>query len=107
MQNARSQTSSKHFIGKQQESHRSNSILENGTEIVTSSANIGDQTLHELCFWLFADMVGADTLSVMCSYNRLFEKCTTWSFFDKQTRESHSVCHGQHSASRTSRLRVS
>ncbi|EPE32345.1 (Trans)glycosidase [Glarea lozoyensis ATCC 20868] len=71
MQDAGIQTSSKHFIGNEQETQRSNSFLEDGTEIMAYSANIDDRTLHELYLWPFADAVRAGTTSVMCSYNRL------------------------------------
>ncbi|KAJ4258974.1 hypothetical protein NW762_008062 [Fusarium torreyae] len=65
------QASSKHYIGNEQETQRSNSFLPDGTEIMGISSNIDDRTLHELYLWPFADAVHAGTASVMCSYNRL------------------------------------
>jgi beta-glucosidase len=67
------QTSSKHFIGNEQETQRSNTFLEDGTEIKGISSNIDDRTLHELYLWPFADAVRSGTTSVMCSYNRVNE----------------------------------
>jgi beta-glucosidase len=64
------QTCSKHFIGNEQETQRSNTVS-NGVNIDAVSANIDDRTLHELYLWPFADAVKAGTTSVMCSYNRL------------------------------------
>jgi beta-glucosidase len=71
MQDAGTQTSSKHFIANEQETQRSNSFLQDGTEIAALSANVDDRTLHELYLWPFADAVRAGTTSMMCSYNRL------------------------------------
>ncbi|KAJ8116854.1 hypothetical protein OPT61_g1813 [Boeremia exigua] len=65
------QACSKHFIGNEQETQRTNSFLPNGTEIFAISSNIDDRTLHELYLWPFADAVRAGTAGVMCSYNRL------------------------------------
>lgn len=65
------QTSSKHYIGNEQEVQRSSTTAEDGTEIAAISSNIGDRTLHEMYLWPFADAVRANTSSVMCSYNRL------------------------------------
>ncbi|KAL5040748.1 hypothetical protein BDW71DRAFT_201916 [Aspergillus fruticulosus] len=65
------QACSKHYIGNEQETQRSNTFLENGTEIQAISSNIDDRTLHELYLWPFADAIKAGTASVMCSYNRL------------------------------------
>jgi beta-glucosidase len=64
------QTSSKHFIGNEQETQRSNTIVD-GQEIAAVSSNIDDRTLHELYLWPFADAIKAGTTSVMCSYNRV------------------------------------
>ncbi|KAF2798415.1 glycoside hydrolase family 3 protein [Melanomma pulvis-pyrius CBS 109.77] len=64
------QTCSKHYIGNEQETQRSNSVL-NGTNVDAVSANIDDRTLHELYLWPFAEAVKAGTAAVMCSYNRL------------------------------------
>ena len=73
MQDAGVQSCSKHFIGNEQETQRSNSILSDGTNIEAISSNIDDRTLHELYLWPFADAVKAGTTSVMCSYNRVNE----------------------------------
>lgn len=69
-QKAGVQTSSKHFIGNEQETQRSTTVI-NGTKVDAISSNIDDRTLHELYLWPFADAVRAGTTSVMCSYNRL------------------------------------
>ncbi|WYZ46121.1 hypothetical protein EsH8_IX_000346 [Colletotrichum jinshuiense] len=71
MQSSGVQACAKHFIGNEQETQRSNSWLENGTEIAAISSNIDDRTLHELYLWPFADSIRAGVASVMCSYNRL------------------------------------
>ncbi|KAF6823290.1 beta-glucosidase 2 [Colletotrichum plurivorum] len=71
MQDAGVQACAKHFIGNEQETQRSDSWLDNGTEIAAVSSNIDDRTLHELYLWPFADSVRAGVASVMCSYNRL------------------------------------
>ncbi|KAF6816926.1 beta-glucosidase 2 [Colletotrichum sojae] len=71
MQDAGVQACAKHFIGNEQETQRTNSWLDNGTEIAAVSSNIDDRTLHELYLWPFADSVRAGVASVMCSYNRL------------------------------------
>jgi beta-glucosidase len=65
------QACSKHYIGNEQETQRTNTFLPNGTEISAISSNIDDRTFHELYLWPFADAVRAGTASVMCSYNRL------------------------------------
>ncbi|KAM0243972.1 hypothetical protein ACHAP5_006735 [Fusarium lateritium] len=65
------QTCSKHFIGNEQETQRTNTFLPNGTEIDAISSNIDDRTLHELYVWPFTDAVKAGTTSIMCSYNRV------------------------------------
>ncbi|TGO53794.1 hypothetical protein BOTNAR_0286g00100 [Botryotinia narcissicola] len=71
MQSLGVQTSSKHFIGNEQETQRTNSRLPDGTNIDAVSANIDDRTLHELYLWPFADALRAGTTSIMCSYNRI------------------------------------
>ncbi|KAJ8129033.1 hypothetical protein O1611_g4598 [Lasiodiplodia mahajangana] len=60
-------TSTKHFIGNEQESYR------NPTQgnVESVSANIDDKTMHELYLWPFQDAVHAGTGNVMCSYNRV------------------------------------
>ena len=63
------QTSSKHFIGNEQETRRSKDDGPHGVDAITS--NIDDKTLHELYLWPFADAVRAGTTSIMCSYNRV------------------------------------
>ena len=60
MQDAGVQACAKHFIGNEQETHRT-----------TMSSNIDDRTLHELYLWPFADSVRVGVASVMCSYNQL------------------------------------
>ncbi|KAI1308458.1 beta-glucosidase M [Xylaria venustula] len=60
-------TSTKHFIGNEQESYRN--PTEGGVESVSS--NIDDKTIHELYLWPFQDAVYAGTGNVMCSYNRV------------------------------------
>jgi beta-glucosidase len=59
-------TSTKHFIGNEQETHR---VPSNGIEAV--SANIDDKTMHELYLWPFQDAVKAGSGNIMCSYNRV------------------------------------
>ncbi|PSR91994.1 glycoside hydrolase superfamily [Coniella lustricola] len=59
-------TSTKHFIGYEQETHR----MPNGTAQSVSS-NIDDQTMHELYLWPFQDAVYAGTANIMCSYQRV------------------------------------
>ncbi|KAF2193166.1 glycoside hydrolase family 3 protein [Zopfia rhizophila CBS 207.26] len=65
------QTCTKHFIGNEQETQRSNTTAPDGTIIPGISSNIDDRTLHELYLWPFTDAVKAGTTSLMCSYNRL------------------------------------
>ncbi|KAI0205827.1 beta-glucosidase M [Astrocystis sublimbata] len=60
-------TSTKHFIGNEQESYR-NPV---GEETESVSANIDDKTMHELYLWPFQDAVFAGTGNIMCSYNRV------------------------------------
>jgi len=64
------QTSSKHYIGNEQETQRNPSTKDDGTVIEAISANIDDRTLHELYLWPFANAVRAGTASVMCAYSR-------------------------------------
>lgn len=71
IQDAGAQACAKHFIGNEQETQRSNTILPDGTEVEGISSNIDDRTMHELYLWPFADAVKAGVASVMCSYNRL------------------------------------
>ncbi|KAI0537236.1 beta-glucosidase M [Xylaria digitata] len=60
-------TSTKHFIGNEQESYRNPS----GGDIEAVSSNIDDKTMHELYLWPFQDAVYAGTGNIMCSYNRV------------------------------------
>ncbi|KAI3579249.1 glycoside hydrolase superfamily [Fusarium oxysporum f. sp. albedinis] len=62
---------SKHFIGNEQETQRTQTTEEDGTVINALSSNIDERTLHEMYLWPFADAVKAGTASVMCSYNRV------------------------------------
>ncbi|KAK7751761.1 hypothetical protein SLS62_006246 [Diatrype stigma] len=65
------QTSSKHYIGNEQETQRSQGKASDGSIVEAVSSNIDDRTLHELYLWPFADAIRAGTTSVMCSYNRV------------------------------------
>ncbi|KAH7220087.1 glycosyl hydrolase family 3 N terminal domain-containing protein [Fusarium oxysporum] len=65
------QACSKHFIGNEQETQRTQTTEEDGTVINALSSNIDERTLHEMYLWPFADAVKAGTVSVMCSYNRV------------------------------------
>ncbi|KAK7952278.1 beta-glucosidase [Apiospora aurea] len=59
-------TSTKHFIGNEQETNR---VPANGKEAVSS--NIDDKTMHEVYLWPFQDAVRAGSGNIMCSYNRV------------------------------------
>jgi beta-glucosidase len=59
-------TSTKHFIGNEQETNR-NPV---GSTSAVSS-NIDDRTIHELYLWPFQDAVKAGTGNIMCSYQRI------------------------------------
>lgn len=48
------QACAKHYIGTEQETHRTNSEI-NGVDVTGISANIDDRSLHELYLWLFAN----------------------------------------------------
>ncbi|KAI0175281.1 beta-glucosidase [Pestalotiopsis sp. NC0098] len=74
-QDAGVQACAKHFIGNEQETQRSSTIID-GIETAAISSNIDDRTLHELYLWPFANSVKAGTSSIMCSYNRLNETYT-------------------------------
>ncbi|KAH7195802.1 glycosyl hydrolase family 3 N terminal domain-containing protein [Fusarium oxysporum] len=65
------QAYSKHFIGNEQGTQRTQTTEEDGTVINALSSNIDERTLHEMYLWPFADAVKAGTASVMCSYNRV------------------------------------
>ncbi|KAL1635114.1 hypothetical protein SLS56_001866 [Neofusicoccum ribis] len=71
IQDAGAQACAKHFIGNEQETQRSNSVLPDGTTVEGISFNIDDRTMHELYLWPFADEVKADVASFMCSYNHV------------------------------------
>ena len=72
MNKAGVQSCSKHFIGNEQETQRSNSPDPiTGFDIEGISSNIDDRTLHELYLWPFVNAVKAGTAALMCSYNRL------------------------------------
>ncbi|KAI0125399.1 family 3 glycoside hydrolase [Xylariales sp. AK1849] len=68
MQSAGVTTSTKHFIGNEQETNR-NPDSDKGISAVSS--NIDDKTMHELYLWPFQDAVRAGTGSIMCSYQRI------------------------------------
>ncbi|KAL4926585.1 beta-glucosidase [Aspergillus undulatus] len=70
IQDAGVQACTKHYIGNEQETQRTDSFI-NGKHVDAISSNIDDRTLHELYIWPFADAVRAGTMSIMCSYNRL------------------------------------
>ncbi|KAL9089161.1 MAG: hypothetical protein Q9159_002721 [Coniocarpon cinnabarinum] len=59
-------TAVKHYIGNEQETNR----MPNGVS-PSISAEMDDQTLHEVYLWPFQDAVHAGAGSVMSSYNRL------------------------------------
>ncbi|KAH8195297.1 hypothetical protein TruAng_010546 [Truncatella angustata] len=59
-------TSTKHFIGNEQETHR---VPAHNIEAVSS--NIDDKTMHEVYLWPFQDAVKAGSGNIMCSYNRV------------------------------------
>ncbi|QUC20405.1 uncharacterized protein UV8b_04646 [Ustilaginoidea virens] len=60
------QTSLKHYIANEQESHRMP-----GGDAEAVSSNIDDKTLHEVYLWPFQDGVKAGTGNIMCSYQRI------------------------------------
>jgi beta-glucosidase len=61
----------KHFIGNEQETARTQLRDSANNTVLSSSSNMDDTTLHELYLWPFADAVHAGTGSIMCSYNLL------------------------------------
>ncbi|KAI6811992.1 thermostable beta-glucosidase [Hortaea werneckii] len=65
--------SAKHFIGYEQEHFRQTAEFQNYGFNITepNSANIDDETMHELYLWPFADGVRAGAASIMCSYNQV------------------------------------
>ncbi|KAJ5626337.1 glycoside hydrolase family 3 protein [Penicillium lagena] len=66
VQSTGTQTSTKHFIGYEQETNRNPE-----GDVQSVSSNIDDKTIHELYLWPFQDAVHAGTTNVMCSYNRI------------------------------------
>ncbi|KAK3114726.1 hypothetical protein LTR53_006680 [Teratosphaeriaceae sp. CCFEE 6253] len=60
----------KHFVANEQETNR-NPIANDGDPILSTSANLDDETMHELYLWPFQDLVHAGAGCVMCSYNRI------------------------------------
>ncbi|RFU35240.1 hypothetical protein B7463_g1164, partial [Scytalidium lignicola] len=63
-------TSTKHFIGNEQETNR-NPSNSGDLSIESVSSNIDDRTMHELYLWPFQDAVHAGSGNIMCSYNRV------------------------------------
>ncbi|KAH6658773.1 glycoside hydrolase family 3 protein [Plectosphaerella plurivora] len=59
-------TSTKHFIGNEQETNR---MPYPG--IAAISSNIDDVAMHELYMWPFQDAIRAGSTNIMCSYQRL------------------------------------
>ncbi|KAH7323579.1 putative beta-glucosidase [Rhexocercosporidium sp. MPI-PUGE-AT-0058] len=64
-------TSTKHFIGNEQELNRNPSTNNQRQRVESVSSNIDDKTLHELYLWPFQDAVRAGSGNIMCSYNRV------------------------------------
>ncbi|KIN00041.1 glycoside hydrolase family 3 protein [Oidiodendron maius Zn] len=64
-------TSTKHFIGYEQETNRIPSTNLAGMSVNSVSSNIDDKTMHELYLWPFQDAVHAGSGTIMCSYNRI------------------------------------
>lgn len=58
----------KHFVAYEQETNRNPSSV---NEILSTSANVDDQTMHEIYAWPFQDLVYAGAGCIMCSYNRI------------------------------------
>ncbi|KAH8814885.1 family 3 glycoside hydrolase [Xylogone sp. PMI_703] len=63
-------TSTKHFIGNEQETNR-NPSSSGDQQLESVSSNIDDKTIHELYLWPFQDAVHAGSGNIMCSYNRV------------------------------------
>lgn len=63
-------SSVKHFVAYEQETNR-NPASTNGKTVQSISANVDDQTMHELYLWPFQDLIHAGAGCVMCSYNRI------------------------------------
>ncbi|KAK4561100.1 hypothetical protein LTR86_005055 [Recurvomyces mirabilis] len=60
----------KHFVGNEQETNR-NPVSNNGDTILSQSANLDDQTMHEMYLWPFQELLRVGAGCVMCSYNRI------------------------------------
>ncbi|KAG6078861.1 hypothetical protein E4U16_001404, partial [Claviceps sp. LM84 group G4] len=71
VQSANVMTSTKHYIGNEQESQRGPS-----GDTASVSTNIDDKALHEVFLWPFQDAVRAGSASVMCSYQRVNQTYT-------------------------------
>ena len=54
----------------EQETNR-NPTSQDGKTVMSTSANVDDQTMHELYLWPFQDLVYAGAGCIMCSYNRI------------------------------------
>ncbi|KAJ5288727.1 putative beta-glucosidase M [Penicillium angulare] len=64
-------TSTKHYIGNEQETNRNPGENAQGEYTEAVSSNIDDKTMHELYLWPFQDAVLAGSASIMCSYQRI------------------------------------
>ncbi|KAJ4397872.1 hypothetical protein N0V93_002109 [Gnomoniopsis smithogilvyi] len=62
-------TTTKHFIGNEQETHRLSTT--DYPWAAPISSNMDDRTIHELYLWPFQDAVHAGTANIMCSYNKV------------------------------------
>ena len=63
-------SSIKHVVAYEQETNR-NPLLRGSPVTQSTSANVDDQTMHELYLWPFQDLIYAGAGCVMCSYNRI------------------------------------
>lgn len=62
----------KHYVAYEQETNRNPIAGTNGgATTLSTSANLDDQTMHEMYLWPFQDLVYAGAGCVMCSYNRI------------------------------------
>ncbi|KAG5982219.1 hypothetical protein E4U55_002181 [Claviceps digitariae] len=66
VQSANVMTSTKHYIGNEQESQRGPT-----SQRAAISINIDDKSMHEFFLWPFQDAVKAGSVNIMCSYQRL------------------------------------
>lgn len=62
LQSSGMMTTSKHFIGNEQDTNRYN-----------SSTNMDDKTLHELYLYPFVRALDAETTGIMCSYSKCLD----------------------------------